>query len=692
METSDLRAELKELALQNSELRATQRALEASRRSYLDLFDFAPIAYFTLSRSGYVQEANRAAAALLDRPLDELLDRPFPVVVHLEHIGTFFRHLERCWHSGERTVTELTLETISGRRRVVQMESAPLGLSGGRPAAIRTTMSDITECKDAEHSLRQAAAVEHALRDRLQLLTDASLTISDQIPANNLEGVLRVIVEQVRAMVGAEAAAIGVHALGAGFEPFVAVGLDRASVERLRAGDEVDGLLSVGVQWRGAEAGRLFVATRRGAGELSAEDLRTLEALMSRVGPAVEIARLREQEARERGRLELLADASAITARTLDFDAVLAAIARLALPRLGDSCVVYVQENGKLRQAAVAHVDPTLEPLLRRAHAALMALPGVALAQRAFESGQVTLALDIDLRALEGRASDSLMADLRQLTPCSIIALPLTANGHSLGVAALAWCSPEHRYDDNDVVLLRALFERAGLALENARLYRDLSKALQAREDMLAVVAHDLRNPLSSIKINADLLLRKLGDAPERAHAARQEQAARNMLRLVDDLLDAAALDAGAVTLELDRHSAGCLIEQATAQLAAAADKRKVRVEPIGDLEAEVRCDAQRMVQVLSNLLGNAIKFSPENGVVHVTARRAGPRLEISVCDDGPGIPEDLRENLFRRYWKGQKLGTGLGLYIAKRIVDAHGGRLEVASAPGRGATFTVVL
>jgi signal transduction histidine kinase len=553
-------------------------------------------------------------------------------------------------------------------------------------------MSDITECKDAERCLRQAAAVEHELRDRLQLLTDASLTISEQIPASSLEGVLRVIVEQARALVGAEAAAIGVRALGDGFAPFVSVGLDRDAADRLRAGGEVEGLLSVDVQWRGLELGRLFVAARRGAGELSAEDRRTIEALTSRVGPAVEIAQLREQEARERGRLELLADASAITARTLDFNSVLKAIARLALPRLGDACVVYIEENGQLRQAAAAHVDPSLEPLLRRAHASLMALPGVTLAQRAFESGQVAIALDVDLRAFEGRVPESLMADLHHLDPRSIIALPLSADGHALGVAGLAWCGRDRRYDDADVMLLRAVFERAGLALENARLYRDLRKALQAREDMLAVVAHDLRNPLSSIKVNADLLLRKLGDAPERTYAARQEQASRNMLRLVDDLLDAAALDAGAVTLELDRHTAGCLIEQAASQLAAAAEKRKVRVEAAGDLCAEVRCDGQRMVQVLSNLLGNAVKFSPENGVVHVTARSAGPRLELSICDDGPGIPEDLRENLFRRYWKGQKLGTGLGLYIAKRIVDAHGGRLEVASAPGRGATFTVVL
>jgi signal transduction histidine kinase len=358
--------------------------------------------------------------------------------------------------------------------------------------------------------------------------------------------------------------------------------------------------------------------------------------------------------------------------------------------------VVYLAEDGQLRQSAVAHVDTSREPMVRSAHRALMTLPGpaVTLVQKSFDTGKVTVAVDYDLKMVESASpSETCMEELRQLDPHSIVAVPLMIEGRAIGVVGLAYCGPGRHYDETDLVLVRSLFERAALALENARLCRDLTQALQTRDDMLAVVAHDLRNPLSSIRLYASLLLRKLTNGELRGYVAGQELAARNMLRLVDDLLDAAALDAGAVTLELDQHPVGALIDQAMTSVVEAAARRKVSFEVDAERpSARVRCDAQRMVQVLSNLLSNAVRFSPEGGVVQLFARVNDARVELGVADAGPGIAPDLREHLFQRYWKGQKLGTGLGLYIAKRIVDAHGGRLTVESQPGRGATFTVVL
>jgi PAS domain S-box-containing protein len=693
---ANLLQELRALESQNRELRVAQSVLEESHRCYADLFDFAPVAYFTLSRSGYIQEVNLAGAALLERPRTQILDRPFGVVAKLEQPQAFFRHLEHCWTTRERTVSELALVGAAGRKRFVLMESAPLGASPGQPVAIRTTMSDITALKEAEQSLRRAATVERELRQRLEGLANAAITINAEVLNTNLEGVLRLIVEQARAMVGAQSAALGLRDSPNGpFSPFVSAGLDPEASERLRLGGEPDGMMAVQVQCHGEVNAKLFVARRRGKGELFSEDRRLIEALASRVRSSMELARLRELESRERARLELLAEASALSTRSLDFDEVLDTMAHLALPRLADCCVVYLAEGGQLKQAAVVHVDPEQTPLLERAHSALMSRSGafVPLVQRAFDSRRVVVARELDASKVgECDPDNPHLAELLSIDPRSSIAVPLIANEQVIGAAGLAYCRSDRRYEENDVVLVRAIFERAALALENARLYRDLSRALESRDDMLAVVAHDLRNPLSSIRVNTGLLARALVDDTQRICVARQEQAARNMLRLVDDLLDAAALDAGAVSLEIETHDARTLLDQAMALVAEVAGRRRVRIDSQVEGELSLRCDAQRIVQVLGNLLTNAIKFSPQGGVVRLYAAAEGGHVTMAVGDDGPGIGPELRQNLFRRYWKGQKLGTGLGLYIAKRIVDSHGGRLDVESEPGRGATFTIVL
>ena len=165
------------------------------------------------------------------------------------------------------------------------------------------------------------------------------------------------------------------------------------------------------------------------------------------------------------------------------------------------------------------------------------------------------------------------------------------------------------------------------------------------------------------------------------------------MRRLVSDLLDAAALDAGAVTLDLRTFDAAELVEDAIASLQEAAVQKRIHVERDVDGGAlKVGGDRERIVQVLCNLLGNSIKFTPADGTVVVAAHRRGNAVEFAVSDDGPGISEEMRAHLFERYSKGQQSGTGLGLYIAKRIVLAHGGDLRFEPAGAKGSKFTFTL
>ncbi|WP_267571846.1 sensor histidine kinase [Corallococcus sp. bb12-1] len=238
------------------------------------------------------------------------------------------------------------------------------------------------------------------------------------------------------------------------------------------------------------------------------------------------------------------------------------------------------------------------------------------------------------------------------------------------------------------------------LAQENARLHARAEEASQAREDALAVVSHDLKNPLTTIRLGTRLLARRLQATPGTQGFQQQvdsiDRAARCMQDLIHQLLDAARLDAGR-ELVMDRmpEPLEALTREALELVASQATERNLRLEHTVPGELRVFCDRPRVLQVLANLLGNAVKFTPRGGTVMVSATRDGEAVRVSVRDTGPGIPQADQAHLFKRHWQARdtaEQGSGLGLYIACGIVTAHGGQLAVASDEGAGTTFTFTL
>lgn len=247
---------------------------------------------------------------------------------------------------------------------------------------------------------------------------------------------------------------------------------------------------------------------------------------------------------------------------------------------------------------------------------------------------------------------------------------------------------------------------QAALLVENARLYEaertaraTAEAATRAREDTLAVVSHDLRTPLSTISIGAQLMLTAMPDDEEyakyRRGAAAIQRAAQNMTRLVNDLLEVSRMEAGKMSLEKVPQPVDHLISQAVetaAPLAATRGQRlAVENEAAGRL---VSCDAGRVARVFSNLLGNAIKFTRLNGNITVGVRRARDELEFWVADDGPGITPEHLPHVFERHWQARVVDrecVGLGLAIAKGIVESHGGTIRVASSHA-GTTFSFTI
>jgi PAS domain S-box-containing protein len=230
-------------------------------------------------------------------------------------------------------------------------------------------------------------------------------------------------------------------------------------------------------------------------------------------------------------------------------------------------------------------------------------------------------------------------------------------------------------------------------AVNDAHLYDEAHRALRARDEVLAVVSHDLRNPLSTIELSAGSLLR-MSHGDEEA-ILRIKRAGERMSVLIRDLLDASAIDAGRLRIEPGEHVIGPLVSEALDLFRPLADEKCVALSAeVAAPSERVVCDRNRIVQVFSNLLGNALKFTSGGGSVTVNVVRDDQSVRFAVTDTGCGISEDQLAHVFDRYWQGRGagLGVGLGLAIAKGIVEAHRGAIHVESTRGQGSTFVFSL
>jgi signal transduction histidine kinase len=221
--------------------------------------------------------------------------------------------------------------------------------------------------------------------------------------------------------------------------------------------------------------------------------------------------------------------------------------------------------------------------------------------------------------------------------------------------------------------------------------------AVRARDQELAVVSHDLRSPLGAIVTSAELLSRSApsGEALVR-RAAIIRRAAKQMSSLIGDLLDSASIDAGSFAIDpeaLRPCEAGELLGEATELVEHDAATKSVQIDARVVGHPVAVCGHERALQVLTNLLGNAVKFVPEGGRIDLSAEAAGAFVRFAVSDNGRGIARENLGRIFDRYWSGSRAtGAGLGLYIAKGIVEAHGGAIDVQSKPGVGSTFYFTL
>lgn len=265
---------------------------------------------------------------------------------------------------------------------------------------------------------------------------------------------------------------------------------------------------------------------------------------------------------------------------------------------------------------------------------------------------------------------------------------PLIVGGDLEGVLVAFF---RHTLDEEAVDALGMLVSLVASAVNDAKLYAHAQQAIRTRDEVLHVVSHDLRGPLSIIEMGATWLLRRAADDESRRTISRVQRARQRMTFLIRDLLDEAALQAGKLRVEPVKQPVGPVVTEAIEVMRPIAEQKRIcltaDVVAPGD---EVVCDRARIVQVFANLVGNAIKFTSEGGAISVRVFGGNGSVKFAVTDTGRGIAEQELPHVFDRYWRGHcdVAGVGLGLAIVKGIIEAHHGAIHVESTFGEGSTF----
>jgi PAS domain S-box-containing protein len=688
-----------ELEMQNRELREAQGALEESRNRYADLYDFAPVAYCTVDSRGTVEELNLTAAALFGHERERAIARPLISLVRFENPQSFWHHLGACLLSSEPVVSEFRL-ILPDRIVHVQAISMPVVRLGGAPRLFRTAFVDITQRKQAEGQREAAYASEQRLRSLLEALDRAHIEAAAVLagPARaGLREVIDVIVRHACRITGADAASLE---LWQPAEPLGQLKVAYAEPQAELALAEDAHALNAQLRYGERTLARLTTLRADARGPFAKAHQRALEMLAERLASSVEIARLRMLEARETLRLSLLERAGRRLGRVRDLETAKSAlheVAALLVPEFADLCLLHLAQEGAAPLQRVVHADRTRESGLRAQlrDPAVQALVASTLSELAAQR-ETPLLHSTEQQAEGAQTPHAGLA--RALETTSLIAAPLWWRERSFGMLCFGRVAPREHYDPGLLAWAQEIAARCAAALDSALLVHELREAVQWRENLMAMISHDLKSPLSAITLSAKSLLPE-EPLVERRSSHRQveliQRSADHMHHMINDLLSASLLQAGSLHVELRRESAYELASEACELASPLLTARVLQLErELPEDLPYVLADRDLIQRVFANLLGNAAKFTPRGGRVRVSASCSDDKVKYSVCDSGPGIPEPQRGLLFDRYWRGQKgsTGLGLGLYISKVILDAHQGQIWVESAPGKGATFCFAL
>lgn len=679
---------------------APEPAVERER--YRELFRFAPEAYLVTDAAGVIQEANAAAARLLEVRIDRLRGRALETLVRGGGSRDFRGELRRLARSGRRRSWELEMERPGGRVCPVGCTVVAIRSGEDRLASLHWIIRDLS-ARRAEAARERTLVEEHAARRAAEAARAQIESVLTHLPIGVLiaeapGGRMLTYNRPVEEIFG--------------FPPPLADSVAEYSSTYL--GLHPDGRPYEDEEWPMARA------IRKGE-VVTGEEIEFIRPDNSRRICLVSAAPVRDAEGRTVAGVVTFSDVTEERRRTmadrflseigdalstsLDYQTTVQHLAELCTSLLADYCIVHVLENGRARGLGVAHTDRSREGAVRQI---LRSFPlesdpdhPVMVALRTGEPQLIPHISEELSRRLAPSAEQQRL--VRDLGLTSALVVPLRASGNVLGTISLARVGRSRPFGEEDRELAEEVAARAAHAVDNARLYRNARNAARARDEILGVVSHDLRNALNAALMNTDLLLEIAPVFEAGSKERRQMEAVRRSLdhmhRLVQDLLEVDRLERGRLSIQPVRLLPAALAQEVEELFRPVAQEAGQRLEvDIPDSLPPVRADHARLVQVLSNLVSNAMRHTPRDGWVRVGAEPHAAGVRFLVADSGSGIPPEDLARVFDRFYqagepgRGGGGGSGLGLTIARGLVEAQGGRMGVESQPGQGSVFWFTL
>ncbi len=401
-------------------------------------------------------------------------------------------------------------------------------------------------------------------------------------------------------------------------------------------------------------------------------------------------------------RLQLLNDVSTLLVSSLDHQITLYEIAQLLVPTQADYCrIALLDEQRQIKEITVNHVDPEKNRLVQALYEQYKdrssSTHGL---QKILATGQAELISVVSQDVLETtRDNPELFAIVNALSLRSYMGVPLIARGNTIGAITLSSIQPYRHYTYDDLLFAQEVARRIALALDNAHLYKEAQNAIRLRDEFIATASHELRTPVTSLKMYTQVLLKRLVRQGEEnlAHALMKMDAQiAKLTLLIEDLLDVSKLELGKVTFRQEAFDLNEVIAETVEYVQATSLHHTIRVE--GKSALPLWGDKERIGQVLTNLLINAIKYSPEADTVLVHVAQEQEMAVVSVQDFGIGIAKEHQQHIFDRFYRVNDLegrtypGLGIGLHIAHEIVVKHGGTMRVISEKGKGSMFCFTL
>jgi PAS domain S-box-containing protein len=684
--------------------------------------------------NGFIKSWNRAAERMFGYTEAEAVGRHITLIIPADRLAEEDFILSKI-RRGERVEHFETIrQRKDGSQLPISLTVSPVRDGAGRVIGASKIARDITERTLAAARLAEAQAAQAELLRRLLTLVSASGTL---LGSPGIDATVEGTVSLARELVVADAYALWrFDAYTNEWRPIATTGLSPEFIEEARAVqaprqelsfrdplvvDDVEtspilevrrdayrreGITSaiiVPLTIRGVPNGTLvFYSKHRRT--FTGVEIETARALGNLAAAGITTAELYDEQRRSREQADFLGEVGTALASSLDWRRALEAVARLAVPRIGDWCTVDLKSaSGEFERIAAAHRDPEKTPVAwqMQVRGAGSEPPcGVEAVVGTGHSVALPYVTETVLSEMAGGDADWVRT-MQTLGLVSYMCVPIRVQDRPIGAITFASSERGRHYTDADLRFAEQVALRVGLAIENARAYQEAREASRLKDEFLATLSHELRTPLNTLLGYARMMQSGVIAEDRQARAIEViERNATSLSQIVADVLDVSRIISGKLRLDIQQVDVGPVVREALETVRPAAEAKQIRiVTSLESMDNVVNADAARLQQVLWNLLSNGVKFTPPGGRIDIHVRQVADLVEIEVTDSGIGIAPDFLPYVFDRFRQGDSRfsrehgGLGLGLAIARHIVEMHGGRIDASSAgAGRGATFRVAL